>query len=253
MELYKISFPKHLTKKEYIGISCKGAKRRFTEHCSSNKQYPIVKAIKKYGKENAILTVLGEFSDYEEMYAAEKIAIDEHGTKSPKGYNLTDGGKGAFGLKASEERKRKISKANKGRVASEETRKKMSEANKGRDMSVQVAAMAKATRGRKRSASEIQATIDAWTGKRHSQESKNKMSISASKRRASRETREKMSEAIRIAKGDVLYSFINPDGQLVQTKNIKALCLDNNLSSTHMYNVHSKKAKSHKGWSLSTS
>lgn len=207
-------------------------------------------AIKKYGRENAILTVLGEFDCYETMYRAEQLAIIEHGTKAPNGYNLTDGGKGGFGLKASDERKAKISRANKGRKATPEQRKRMSEANKGRDKSVQVVAMAKANKGRKRSDSEIQRMKELWTGRKHSEESKKKMSESASKRRASDETKEKMSRAMRLRHG-VIYAFLNPKGEVVRTDNLRKLCLDNNLSKSHMHNVHHKKAVSHKGWTIS--
>lgn len=253
MQMYKIRFPSHMTRKEYIGISSKGARRRFTEHCSSKKEYPIVMAIKKYGKENAILEVIGEFDDYDEMYKAEKEAIKNHKTKAPNGYNLTDGGKGAYGLPASEERKRKISQANKGKKLSKETRMKISQANKGRDFSVQVKAMADATRGKKKTKKQIEATIKTWTGRKHTESAKLKMSISASKRKASEDTKNKISKALRIAMGDIEYSFVSPDGVVFKTKNLKAFCIENNLSKPHMYNIHNRKAKSHKGWTLSIS
>ena len=252
MQMYKISFPRRLSSKEYIGISSKGAERRFTEHCCSKKKYPIALAIKKYGKENAILEVLGEFDDYEEMYKAEQEAIKKHNTKHPNGYNLTDGGKGAYGCKATEERKRKISEANRGRRHSKETRRKISEANKGRDFSIQVEAMRKATTGRKRSEKEIAATAEFWRGRKHREDSKLKMSVSASMRKASDETKDKMSRSIRIAKGDVEYVFISPDGRVVKTRDLKRFCDTNGLSRPHMYNVHNGRAKAHKGWSLST-
>ncbi len=253
MQMYKISFPNNLSSKEYIGISSKGAKRRFAEHCCSKKNYPIVLAIKKYGRENAILEVLGEFDNYDDMYKAEQEAIIKHGTKHPNGYNLTDGGKGAYGCKATEERKRKISEANKGRKLSIEASRKISEASKGRDFSIQIEAMRKAATGRKRSKEERAATAAFWTGRKHREGSKLKMSVSASRRRASDDTKKKMSEAIRAAKGDVEYSFAGPDGESVKTRDLKHFCKENNLSRSHMYNVHNGKAKAHKGWSLSTS
>jgi len=252
MEMYKISFPCDLTEKEYIGISSKGAKRRFTEHCASKKKYPIVMALKKYGKDNAILTVLGSFDNYDDMYEAEKSAIIQYNTKAPFGFNLTDGGKGAYGLPASEERKRKISEANKGRKHTKEAREKISKATNGRDYSIQVRAMVKANKVRKMSEKQRLAIADTWIGRKHTEESKIKMSLSASKRKASESTREKMSESIRIAKGDILYKFENPEGKTVKTKNMKLFCIENNLSSTHMYNVHNGKVNSHKGWKLST-
>ena len=49
----------------------------------------------------------------------------------------------------------------------------------------------------------------------------------------------------------MVYSFLNPSGEIVKTENLKKLCVDNNLSKSHMYNVHNGKVSSHKGWSLS--
>ncbi len=199
MDLYQISFP-GLTSKVYIGISASGAKGRFAEHCASKKKYPIVLALKKYGKENAVLTVLGRFNDWEKLYAGEKKAIAHYGSKAPHGYNLTDGGPGTFGLPASEERKRKISEANRGRKASDETRKKISEANKNRSPSSfknAIAAMAASTRGIKLSPERVEAIRQVWIGRKHSEESKQKMSESAKRRKASDETRKKMSDALK--------------------------------------------------------
>ena len=78
MQLYKISFLNGCSSKSYIGISSKSAKQRFIEHCSSKKKYPIVQAIKKYGKENTLLTIIGEFKDWNSLYIAEQLAIIEH-------------------------------------------------------------------------------------------------------------------------------------------------------------------------------
>jgi hypothetical protein len=50
-------------------------------------------------------------------------------------HNKTDGGEGASGVIPSDETKRKISKALKGKTPSEETRKKMSEFQKGKTIS----------------------------------------------------------------------------------------------------------------------
>ena len=50
-------------------------------------------------------------------------------------HNRTDGGEGASGVIPSDETKRKISKALKGKTPSEETRKKMSEFQKGKTIS----------------------------------------------------------------------------------------------------------------------
>lgn len=197
MELYKISFPLEITSKVYIGISSKNALSRFEEHCSSNKNFPIVQALKKYGRENAILTVLGEFDNWDDLYAAEQKTIIDQDSKAPNGYNLTDGGKGAFGLIASDERKRKISEANKGRQHSDEAKVRMSENGKTRDLSAQVEAMANANRGRKFSDARKEQVRKTWVGRKHSDETRKKMSESAQKRKASEETKRKMSESLK--------------------------------------------------------
>jgi len=251
MDLYKISFPKDISAKEYIGITSKTAMKRFSAHCSSNKKYPIVVAIKKYGRENAIVTVINTFSDYDEMYQAEKDAIVKYNTLAPNGYNLTDGGKGSFGLKASESRKKKIGDANRGRLVSAETRKKMSIASKGRDYSLQVKAMAKANRGSVRTPEQVKRTAETWTGRKHSEESKLKMSESASKRRASAETKSKMSANMKRIRGNKVFNFESPLGGTVKVSDMKSFCKSNGLLSNHMYNVANGKLKAHKGWSLS--
>jgi len=140
------------------------------------KKYPIVQAIKKYGKENTLLTIIGEFQDWDSLYIAEQLAIIKNKTKAPNGYNLTDGGKGCFGLPASEDRKRKIGEANKGRKISEEHKKIISENNKNRDMSNQVLAMQKANIGRKRPIHIKELMLKVHVGRKASAETKKKQS-----------------------------------------------------------------------------
>lgn len=248
MELYRISFP-GITDKAYIGISSKTAAQRFKEHAASRKKYPIVQALKKYGPENALLEVIERFDCFDALYAAEQAAILRYGTKSPDGYNLTDGGKGTFGLPASEARKLKISVANKGRKVSLETRRKIGKSNVGRDMSAQVAAMARANKGRKRSLETSEKLRDVWTGRKHTEAAKAKMSESAGKRRASEETRRKMSESIRAAMGGKTFTFLSPDGTRHTVERMKEFCLANDLTSTCMYRLAAGTLKGHKGWS----
>lgn len=248
MELYKISFPLH-SNKVYIGISSKSAASRFKEHCSSRKSYPIVMALRKYGAENAHLEVLGKFDSFDNLYSAEQQAISAYNSKSPNGYNLTDGGKGTFGLPASPERRLKIGLANKGRELSEEARRKISESKKGGDFSLQVEAMANANRGVKRSAETVAKMRAVWTGRKHSDESKRKMSESASKRRATESTRKKISEGVRKARGGKIFSFVSPDGVLHKVDSMSEFCSKNSLTKQCMYRVARGSLPSHKGWS----
>lgn len=95
----------------------------------------LAKAKKKYGIENFTKEIL-EFdistkelaNDFEQMYILFERA------KGKAEYNIANGGQGAFGVKPSEETRRRISEANKGKKLSEETKRKMSEAKKGMEM-----------------------------------------------------------------------------------------------------------------------
>lgn len=145
--------------KQYIGVS-KNPKRRFLEHCRHKiKTKAIIKnAISHYGKENFEMKVL-LWGPVDYCYELESDFIEAYKTRTPDGYNICTGGMGAKGLrgehngmygrrgelhpnygkpgyrtgvKHTEETKRKMSEAHKGRVFSEETRKKISENAKKR-------------------------------------------------------------------------------------------------------------------------
>lgn len=90
-------------------------------------------AYNKYGIENFTKQILA-FSDTEdELNNLEMFYIKDLDAKT-KGYNLTDGGDGFGGCSHSEESKRKISEAFKGKKRgprSEETKQKISKTKKG--------------------------------------------------------------------------------------------------------------------------
>jgi hypothetical protein len=97
--------------------------------------------------------------------------------------NRTDGGEGLSN--PSEETRRKISVANKGRNLSTETKLKMSESRKGRTHSEET----------RRKLSEAKKGNQHNLGKNHSAESKRKISEGLSGLKHSQETRRKMSES----------------------------------------------------------
>lgn len=78
-------------------------------------------AIKKYGIENFEKIILEEFNDLEALIEAEKALITEKEVKDPNCYNIACGGHGGYTFYENriythtEERKNKISIANKGR------------------------------------------------------------------------------------------------------------------------------------------
>ncbi len=95
--LYRLDFPNG---KSYVGITSKTAEWRWKTHVQEAKQgkYLINLAIRKHGPESVKLTTLAQADDWAELCALERAAIIQHGTRSPHGYNVTDGGEGTPGL-----------------------------------------------------------------------------------------------------------------------------------------------------------
>ena len=81
-----------INNKIYIGQSI-NPEHRFIAHCSRAKNdsdnSPIHSAIKKYGKDNFILTIIEWTEDYNNR---EKYWIKKLNSKSPYGYNVAEGG-----------------------------------------------------------------------------------------------------------------------------------------------------------------
>lgn len=99
----------------------------------------IKRAIKKYGIENFSKEILySRIQLKETANSMEKFAIAKERAIGKAEYNIADGGEGVVGLKHSEEAKRKIAEAHKGKAwhkdihHSEEAKRKISEARKGR-------------------------------------------------------------------------------------------------------------------------
>lgn len=97
-----------------------------------------VKAVKKYGKENFVRSILEFCSSYEELIEREKVWVDENWILEDSNYNLKTGGQSAGLL--SEDSKKKISETLKRKydsgeikvIVTEDTKRKISQANKGR-------------------------------------------------------------------------------------------------------------------------
>ena len=130
--------------KKYVGqVTTKRFKARQNKWNNLNQPYAgnvITNARAKYGIESFGFEILKECED-NELNHWEMYYIKELNTKVPYGYNMTDGGDGKSGFTVSEETKKKISEAqkgkttwNKGKHHSDETRKKISESRKGKDI-----------------------------------------------------------------------------------------------------------------------
>lgn len=102
--------------KIYVGQTSTRLERRWYMHTwDENSNSLLHTAIKKHGKESFTAEVIHECETKEEMDLVEMFYISFLNTKSPNGYNLTDGGEGTLGIPCSEEKKKKIGLANKGK------------------------------------------------------------------------------------------------------------------------------------------
>lgn len=131
--LYRLTSP---SGKIYIGIA-KNVRKRWQEHAYSalvGSKCALHAAIRKYGfsefKKEVLVT-----STFSYVKQLEIKTIAAFNSLAPAGYNLTAGGDGTHGYAHTDETKRRVSAAQKGRAFSEEHRRRLSEARKGKKMS----------------------------------------------------------------------------------------------------------------------
>lgn len=126
--------------KVYIGITRQGVKRRWGNGHNYSRQKLFNSAIKKYGWDNIKHEVLFENLNETKAKKIEKGLIQKYKSfDSTYGYNISLGGEGTYGYKATEETRKKLSIAHKGKTP----------CNKGVPMSEEQKNKIKATRQRK--------------------------------------------------------------------------------------------------------
>lgn len=134
----------------------------------------------KYGELQFGFFILEITADMEvrEQYWIDKLdATNRH-----RGYNICKAGRNRYGVKASEETRRKLSESHKGHKQSAETRAKMSASQLGNQVN----------KGRKWSSEAIEKRRLANIGQKRSEEGRKNISESLKGRIVSLETREKM-------------------------------------------------------------
>ena len=135
MIIYKIT--NRVNGKIYIGQTTKPLIVRWRLHCSPGSGCNAMKnAIQKYGKENFTVEQIDVACDQEELDKKEQYWISHYDCIAPKGYNLTIGGEHP---KLTDETRKRISKAVKGRIGSmlgkrhsNETKEKISKSRYGK-------------------------------------------------------------------------------------------------------------------------
>ena len=190
----------------YIGQSVNVFKR-WKEHSNLavKKKSAIQHAFELYGIDKFSFEVLEE-CDREMMNDREVHWIAYFDSVSPNGYNLTSGGGQAFTV--SDETKKKLSSANKGKKHTKETKAKLSASHKGKKQSEEHKANISAakkgkpsTKKGKTTPPEVRAKISAGKkGKKigpQSEEHKAKLSASQKGKKKSEETKAKRSASMK--------------------------------------------------------
>ena len=116
--------------KKYIGITSQNVKKRWQNGYGYKTNKYFWRAIQKYGWDNFEHEILFENLTVDEAKEKEIELIKLYNTSRPTGYNLTFGGDNISEKIFSEETRKKISIALKGRTLSHETKQKISNASK---------------------------------------------------------------------------------------------------------------------------
>lgn len=173
-----------INNKIYVGVTKEGLDKRIYKHfkCSN---HPFGLALRKYGLQSFEFSIIDLCLIKEIACEKEIYWIKFYNCKSPNGYNLTDGGEGIIGHRHSEEAKRKMSKARKGKsFHSEEFKKKLSERMKGNKINL----------GRHLSEENQRKLIETRIGKHLSEETRQKISRANRGKIRSEEIRKEMSK-----------------------------------------------------------
>lgn len=199
--IYRIDGPKG---RFYVG-SAKGLSRRWIEHKRDLRRGThgnprLQRAWSKYGEESFEFSVLEYVEDVTQLLAREQHWIDTLDAVK-KGYNVLPTAGSNLGMTHSEETKRKMSAAHKGRKhgpMSEEQKRYYSELYKGKKLSEETRKkMSESRRGRKFS-EETRAKISAaHKGKPKSEEHKENLAAAKRGKKLPEETKAKIAEASR--------------------------------------------------------
>ena len=136
MIIYQIT--NSINKKTYVGKTIKSLEKRFASHINtsnSGSQAHLHRAIRKYGKDNFIASIIEDNILCENILNEKEIHWIN---KLKPEYNMTSGGEGSSGRVLSEQSRYKMSVKSKQRIRkphSEETRQKIANALSGTPLS----------------------------------------------------------------------------------------------------------------------
>jgi group I intron endonuclease len=179
-KMYTVYIHRSPSNKAYIGITCKKPTSRWDNGNGYKKQPYFWNAIKKYGWDNFEHIILMDHLTKVEACQAERLLIALFDTMNKDyGYNIQSGGEtGNDGVPMSDETKRKLSEAKKGKRPSDETRERQSKAQRERWTDEDRLKLSEKTSGENNPMFGVHryGEQNPMYGKRHSEESKQKMS-----------------------------------------------------------------------------
>lgn len=220
--------------KAYIGTTV-NFKTRLKSHAKSN--YPIGRAIRKYGLENFELEIIDGSDDKKIAFnQLEPHYIAFFKTKGAGGYNLTNGGEGSSGFIQSAESRERSRQGSIGTKRSAESKHKMRLAKLGTNLSNEhKLRIGKSNLGVKKSDACKKLISEKLTG------NKNFLCKTFTV-----EVKKHLSEI-----NSKTWTVRNPEGIIITVTNMKLFCIENELSNSAMSRVLSGKSKYHKGWTKS--
>lgn len=137
MRYYTYLVTNKITDQIYIGLT-KDPEKRWTKHkriasgSREKEKFYLHRSIKKYGAENFSFEVIETTESLDEAKESEQFHIAYLKAMGAELLNLTEGGEGAWGRVMSEETRKKIGDAGRGRKHTEEIKKFLSEDSKKR-------------------------------------------------------------------------------------------------------------------------
>ena len=124
--------------KKYIGMTCMRPDRRWRDGEGYKSCTLFYRAIQKYGWGGFRHEILYTSLSKEEAEKLEIELVARYETQDPaKGYNIAPGGNVTTGVRPSEETRRKLSEANRGRKLSAESRAKIGAVHRGKHLSAE--------------------------------------------------------------------------------------------------------------------
>lgn len=125
--------------RKYVGITTKTLAHRWNSHkalARAGIRTALCAAIRKYGSDNFLVEQIASGLSTEGLKDSERHLIRQHGSRSPKGYNMTDGGDGTNGLRHMPSARSKIAASSRGRYHTPSSKEKLRLAHKGKTLSI---------------------------------------------------------------------------------------------------------------------